>query len=524
MKKNRFLKFLKKMHKWPAIFIAVFAILFAISGIVMNHRQTFSSIDVSRKVLPDNYEYKNWNTAAVRGSVKISDNDYLLFGNIGIWKTGAGFDSFTDYNQGFPKGIDNRKIYAVTQLNNQLFAGTYFGLFKRNVSGGAWQKIELPVKNERITDLGIKGDTLLVLTRDYLLKGFRGAGFDLIQVPEPVGYVPKTGMFNTLWELHSGEMFGLPGKLLVDLLGLVTIFLAVTGLLHFFLPKYIKKRKVNQKEVKKLASTKKKNLSWHNIVGAVFAILLIINTFSGMHLRPPLLIAIANSEVGIIPGTHMDTPNAWQDKLRRIYWDDIFQRYMFYTSEGFYFADEELTEKLQPVPSQPQVSVMGCNVFKPLGEQKYLVGSFSGLFLWDMKTGVVYDYFTKKVHVAPKSLSRPISDHMVTGMVETGKGAFWFDYNRGVMPLNGFGNLQTSGFAPMPAEIIKKSPISLWNVSLELHTGRIFQNVLGPFYILYVPLAGICILLVLFSGFLMWWKIRVKKKKKKKEKKRNSTH
>ena len=179
----------------------------------------------------------------------------MLFGNIGIWKTGAGFDSFTDYNQGFPKGIDNRKIYAVTQLNNQLFAGTYFGLFKRNVSGGAWQKIELPVKNERITDLGIKGDTLLVLTRDYLLKGFRGAGFDLIQVPEPVGYVPKTGMFNTLWELHSGEMFGLPGKLLVDLLGLVTIFLAVTGLLHFFLPKYIKKRKVNQKEVKNLAST-----------------------------------------------------------------------------------------------------------------------------------------------------------------------------------------------------------------------------------------------------------------------------
>jgi hypothetical protein len=510
-RKNRFLNFLKKTHKWPAIIIAVFAVLFAVSGIVMNHRQIVSSVDISRKILPNNYEYKNWDIAAVRGSIKISNNDYLLFGNVGIWKTDANFKSFIDYNQGFPKGIDNRKIYAVTQLNNQLFAGTYFGLFKRNVSGGEWQKVTLPVKNERVTDLGIKGDTLLVLTRNYLLKGCANENFNRIQLPEPVGYVRKAGVFKTLWELHSGEMFGLPGKLLVDLLGLVTIFLAVTGLLHFFLPKYIKQRKGNKKKVKKLVSTTKRNLSWHNIVGAVFAVLLIINTFSGMHLRPPLLIAIVSSEVGIIPGTHMDTPNAWQDKLRRVYWDNTFQRYIFYTSEGFYFANEGLNKKLQPVPSQPQVSVMGCNVFKPLGNQQYLVGSFLGLFLWDMNTGVVYNYFTKKVHVAPKSLSRPISDQMVTGLVETKRGAFWFDYNRGAMPLENYGNQQALKFASMSPEIIKKSPMSLWNVSLELHTGRIFQNLLGPFYILYVPLSGICILLVLLSGFLLWWRRKTKR-------------
>jgi uncharacterized iron-regulated membrane protein len=54
--------------------------------------------------------------------------------------------------------------------------------------------------------------------------------------------------------------------------------------------------------------------------------------------------------------------------------------------------------------------------------------------------------------------------------------------------------------------------MSLWNVALELHTGRVFEHLIGPFYILIVPLAGICILLVLISGFLLWWKVYRKKK------------
>jgi len=64
----------------------------------------------------------------------------------------------------------------------------------------------------------------------------------------------------------------------------------------------------------------------------------------------------------------------------------------------------------------------------------------------------------------------------------------------------------------MPEEILKKSPMSLWNVSLEIHTGRIFEHLVGPFYILYVPLAGLCLIMVLVSGFFVWWKAHRKKK------------
>jgi len=198
MKRTRVIKLFKKLHKWPAIVIAFFAILFATSGIVLNHRQFFSPIDVSQKLLPSNYSYNNWNQAAVRGSVDINDDTNLIYGNIGVWKTNIEFDSFENFNQGFPKGIDNSKIYSIIKFGDYFFAGTHLGLYKRPIKVGEWQKINLPVSKNRITDLEIKGDELLVLTRNYLLTSADGNSFAKIQLPEPINYKREIGLFNTL--------------------------------------------------------------------------------------------------------------------------------------------------------------------------------------------------------------------------------------------------------------------------------------------------------------------------------------
>lgn len=501
MSKIKVVKFFKRFHKWLAITIAFIAILFASSGIVMNHRQTFSGIDVSRKLLPKSYTYKNWNMAAVRGSAKI-DDALFIYGNIGIWKSTDDLLTFEDFNQGFPDGIDNRKIYSLLQFKNELFAGTHLGLYKRAIKNGEWSKVDIPVKKERIADLALKDNKVLVLTRHYLLQSNDGNNFEKIQLPEPVAYQRKTGLFDTFWELHSGELFGLPGKLLVDLLGLVTILLSITGLLHFFLPKVIRRKKRQQKAVKNLVNTKKKNLHWHNVVGYVFVIFLLINTFSGMHLRPPILIAIANKQVGIIPFTHMDSPNPWFDKLRRIHWDAAKRQYIFSTKDGFFFAEESLTQKLIPCPSQAPVSVMGCNVLKAIGNNHLMVGSFSGMFLWNTENGMVSDFFTGQPHQAQQGMARPIGANAVAGFVESDEKAWWFDFSGGATEMDTPKRENT--FTPMPENIRAASPISLWNVALEIHTGRIFEHLVGMFYILFVPIAGICILLVLSSGFFIW--------------------
>lgn len=57
---NRLYKAFKKYHKWLGVTPAIFFILFALSGIVMNHRGFFSRFDVSGKYLPKEYRYSNW--------------------------------------------------------------------------------------------------------------------------------------------------------------------------------------------------------------------------------------------------------------------------------------------------------------------------------------------------------------------------------------------------------------------------------------------------------------------------------
>ena len=492
------LKTLRKLHKWPGIIIAFLAVLFAISGVVMNHRQLFSGVDVSRNLLPPGYQYENWNLAAVRGGVQLEDSANLIYGNIGVWKLSNG--KFIDFNAGFPKGIDNHKIYKIEKLHNgTLVAATQFGLYAFLESEEQWKKIEIPVKEERLTDLFLKQDSLMVMSRHFLLKTTNLKEFDVVQLPAPENYKRKAGLFNTLWELHSGELFGLVGKLLVDLLGLVTIVMAVTGLLHFFFPKIAKKRQQKNKDNSSLSKVRKKNLRWHNVLGYVFIFFLLINTTAGIFLRPPLLIPIATKKVGIIPGTHLDNPNPWHDKLRKGFWDENLNQYIFSTSEGFYCADEHFSKPLQPFSVQPPVSVMGCNVFEPIGQSQYLIGSFSGLFVWNILGNTVIDAFTHKPPV--KTSGKPISDHMVTGFVALSENDhFLFEYDRGMT------SFESHSIWEIPEELIQKTPISLWNTALEIHTGRIFEHLLGPFYILYVPLAGLCLMMVLVSGFLIWWK------------------
>ena len=133
MGKRRRAKTSRGLHKWLGLVFSVFFILWAVSGIVLNHRSFFSSWDVDRKMIPREYSYDNWNLAAARGAENLSRDSSLIFGNIGIWLSTDNYRNFADYNKGFPKGIDNRKVTAVLKSKSgRLYAGTFFGLFAFN--------------------------------------------------------------------------------------------------------------------------------------------------------------------------------------------------------------------------------------------------------------------------------------------------------------------------------------------------------------------------------------------------------
>ncbi len=497
-------KQLKAWHKWISIVLSLFVLLFAFSGIVLNHRSWFSSVDVSRKFLPEDYSYKNWNLAAVRGSVSVGLDEMLIYGNIGVWKATGDFSQFEDFNNGFPKGIDNRKISKVVRTQQgDLIAATYFGLY--GWSHDRWEKLPIPVDEERVVDLLDLNEKLYILTRSHLVVceyDQPPEEAEVIVLPKAADDDNKVSLFKTLWVIHSGEIYGFAGQLFVDFMALVLIFLTITGLILWLFPGLIKRKKRKQSSVKPLPQTMKFSLKWHNKLGWYLAIFLIITAATGMFLRPPLLIPIANSRVAKIPFSKLNQPNPWFDRLRAIIYDDYNGRFVVSTSEGFYYSDDKFATELKPFEVEPPVSVMGINVFEQLGQGGFLVGSFSGLYSWFPEQNYVENIITRQEFIPAGQRGNPFSDQSIAGMVwDSELRPYLFDYIKGAEPF-----LHDGKFPEMPQEVVTGSPMSLWNLALEVHTARIYRPLIGDFYILIIPLAGLALLVVVITGFWMYWK------------------
>jgi len=510
--KNRWLNFFKKWHRWPALVFSVFFLLWAVSGIILNHRKLFSDLDIGRKYLPEEYRYVNWNNAAVKSSTEIGRDSILLYGNIGAWLTNKDFTQFSDFNHGFPDGIDNRKIFAIIKTGRgNLYAGTLFGLYHYDWPGNSWQKLPLDIHPERITSLLEHEGRLMVLTRSEILECMDDPD-DLrpertVLLP-PDGHDNRESLFRTFWVIHSGELYGIAGRLIIDALGIVLIILTITGLIHYIAPYILRRRKKRQLSTVSVSKTKRISIKWHKKLGIWIALLLLINVVTGMFLRPPLLITIGNSKVAKIPYSMLDSGNAWADKLRDLRFDPNLNGFLLSTSEGFYLTDKEFSSEPYPIPNQPPVSVMGINTFVNKGDGTYLIGSFSGLYAWNPLNLYAENYITGSQPGPLNTNSRPISDHMVSGYLRLQDGReYYFDYNLGATPV-----LHRSPFRDMPEIILENSPMSLWNLALEFHTARILKVIMGDFYILVIPLMGLFGTLILISGIVVWWKLILRKK------------
>ncbi|MDK2909018.1 MAG: hypothetical protein PWR20_585, partial [Bacteroidales bacterium] len=429
------------------------------------------------------------------------DGKIILYGNIGIWETNPEAIQFNDLNQGIKKGIDNRKTSIVIEWGENLVAGTFSGLYIKEPRQKQWKYQPLNVRNPWIMDITLQGDSLYILTRSELISTSDLQHFHYRQLPPPEGYDNKADLFKTLWVIHSGEIYGLPGKILVDLLGIALIFLTLTGL-KIFIDKIILKKSLHPETKRRKKHWIGWNLCWHNKIGYIAVAFLLVNSLTGIFLRPPFLILAAGKKVDKIPFTELDTPNPWFDQLRRIHYDTLNRIWVISTYEGFYYSPDDFQSPLKPFIHQPPASVMGVNVLRQVDSSRYLVGSFEGLYLWNFKTGECLNFITEKPYENHSQQRSPIGDYLITGISTDFPGHYLiFDYNQGCFDISGGIPLPD-----MPENIRNKSPLSLWSLALEFHTGRIYQSLIGPFYILVVPLTGLAAAFVLISGFIVWWK------------------
>lgn len=469
----------RRHHKWFGLILGLFIIMFSLSGLVLNHPSVFSGVNVSRSVLPSDYLYDHWNRGLLRGTTEWQ-GQLLAYGNSGIWQTDSTGSAFKDFNKGLPEGMDFRQIRGMAALSSgTLFALGQYGLYRLTNDG--WHEASLPSgKNERLSDIATRGDSLVVTGRSHVylsLPPYRS--FRKIMLPQAEGDDGKVSLFRTVWLLHSGELFGTAGVLVVDGIAVVLIFLTLTGFVYWLVP-----HGANGK-VRRLV---RRFSAWHDRVGRLTIILTLLLCVTGWFLRPPALIAIASGKIPPLPFTTMDDENPWHDKLRCLRYDEAEGDWLLYSSDGFYSVKNFHTNP-KPVGIQPPVSVMGINVAEKDKDGRWLVGSFSGMYRWDRKSHTVTDYYTGRP--AKPVTGKPVGTHAVAGYSpDFGKDGVVIDYNRG-----------TDAF-PMPQRMASL-PMSLRNVCIEIHTGRIY-TFMGEGSLFYIFLMGIAVFWCIWTG----WKIR----------------
>ena len=485
----------RKQHKWLGLGMCFFMLMFCVSGILLNHRPLIKNVNVSRKYLPSRYEFKNWNGGLLRGTLDLdksltedtllstdSCHHLLIYGNGGIWFTDSRTSFFKDFNEGLPEGADYRQIRNVIRVSNgSIFAVSPFGLY-RHGTHETWHEVKIALENdEKLTDVASHGDTLVVLSRSFAYTSLPPyTSFKRIQLHAPKDYDGKVTAFRTVWLLHSGELFGMAGKLVVDAVALFLVMLCLTGFIFWLKPK----RKVWLQT----------SLHLHDKIGRYTIILTLLIALTGWCLRPPVMIALVLNKIPALPGTLLKSENAWNDKLRIIRHDDQQGDWILSTSEGFYSLNLEKAT-VKAIASAPPVSVMGLNALEQdTATGKWYCGSFSGLFVWNRQQAPAIDYFTGKP--APKKVGAPFGKKAIAGLS--------LDFSRPVVAEY----YEGTTFATQPANM-NQLPMSLWNVALEMHSGRLFIGSIATYIFIFVM--GLLALWCLWSGY----RIKLAKKKKK---------
>ena len=556
-------KISKPIHKIVGLSCLIYFFIMGITGILINHPSLISKISVSPVWIPPTFRFDNWNRMAMREVIFSNQDPNVLYvcGKAGVWQSRDGGRSFSALDNGFPSAMYEKDTQCMLLTQSptlsRLYAGTRAGLFYYSMDdntdgdrdkspwrkhGGKWTQVHLPFSpDESITDLIQTSKNLLLFTSERCFtivdkhnaieKSKKGIIDNIRYLDEPptvhltpfaIDALPDTRapLTRLMLRLHDGSLFGLSGKLFVDLIGVILLFLSLSAIYIWYVPWNKKRLRRLGKNTQTITNGQQKPIirryrffhRYHLKFGIYVVAFLILITATGMIIKPPFRKMIMGISIPATWLTYASSGAPDHLEIRRAVYLPHDDSIVIATGKGFFRGPADLSKSFTPASIDVPVSGMGLNVLENLEENRLLIGSFKGLYIWDNSSHSAMDLngnplLKRNGKPSPK---HPIQRAMAAALYD-GKIKFWADYHRGLQMIpNGSSNQSDDASGPakdliqMPATLNQAQGLSLWQFLFSLHNGRLFQEWLGKYTWLVIPIGGSILLISLLTGLYDW--------------------
>ena len=502
------------LHKYLGLVLLLFLAWMSLSGVLLNHPGLIQDISVHRMFVPKQYQPNNWNRSGLKGIEYMGDS-LLLYGRQGAYLSHDNGKSFDTFMKGeFPRSaLGRRSNHMYYSRNNKiLLCATNRGCLQYDFGNTKWKKLQLPEGDEPILKILNTGKHLLLVSKSNVYQSLQDN--DDLQFKKlhfkKNHYSSKISLIQVFLELHDGSIWGLPGRLLWDIAGLVLFFLCISAFYIWYYPKKWKRRykKGGRRASYKEKSTRSFFFKYHKKLGWYFAILLVIISLTGMFLNPILMMTLMNGSIDSKYYPSLKNENPWNHKIRNALYDTQNGQLVLDCSDGIWAGQYNKNEEFKKIKLPVRIFGMGTTVFEEEEPGVWLVGSFGGLHRVYRAAGNVEKILQTK---GDDQSGRPAST-FVTGYQKLPDGKYYI-----LGHYKGIGNEKGEPLTkvlPMPEYIRENSRLPLWNYMFELHNARIFRGGIGAFYMLIIPLAGFLSLLMLLAGILDYWLTKPRESKK----------
>ena len=285
MTKKSFHKY-RKIHKWLGLVLGIYLIYMSITGILINHKDLTTGINISSRWLPDELKIDKWESGSLK-SIVIEDKNIYIGGKQGVYFSNDNGKRFVELKEGYPKNLYKKHTNKIARFLGKTIAINYDGLYIHN--GKKWQKKEL---DKELKDLGVFNNSLYILTKDsfYVTKDLINYKIIVPKIPQDKEMISSLAMF--MFMIHNGSIGGFWGKIFIDIVATVLIIVIITGFYVWFFAKnfkHIKDPKVRKTYANSIKPYLKFSHEKHNKLGIYGVVFFLAISISGVFIASPII-------------------------------------------------------------------------------------------------------------------------------------------------------------------------------------------------------------------------------------------